>query len=86
MQAGVAIVATKVGGIPEAVRDGKEALLVSPEDPVALAGALGLILRDRGLRRQLAAAASVRGNGFTWQQAAEEYETLYASVHHEGCV
>lgn len=82
MHAGVAIVATRVGGIPEAVRDGKEALLVSPEDPVALARCLTRILRARKLRERLAAAASLRAKGFTWERAAAEYESLYASVRH----
>jgi len=82
MQAGVAVVATSVGGIPEAVRGGEEALLVPPEDPAALAGALARILYDRPLCRQLAAAAFVRGKRFTWEQAATEYEDLYSSVQH----
>jgi|HubBroStandDraft_6_1064221.scaffolds.fasta_scaffold179852_2 glycosyltransferase involved in cell wall biosynthesis len=82
MQVGVVIVATRVGGIPEAVRDGREALLVSPEDPAALAEALGRVLRTPELRRRLAAAAFVRGKGFTWERAAEEYENLYTSVQH----
>jgi glycosyltransferase involved in cell wall biosynthesis len=82
MHAGVAIVATRVGGIPEAVRDGKEALLVSPEDPVALARSLTRILRAPKLRESLAAAASLRAKGFTWERAAAEYESLYASVRH----
>jgi glycosyltransferase involved in cell wall biosynthesis len=80
MQAGLPIVATEVGGIPEAVRDGKEALLVPPDNPQALAKALDRILRDRNLRHRLATAARLRGRTFTWERAAEEYERLYASL------
>lgn len=39
------VVATRVGGIPEAVQDGITGLLVPPRDPQALAGALGYLLR-----------------------------------------
>src|SRR5439155_7664241 len=42
MAAGVPVVATRVGGIPEAVEDGATGLLVAPRDPAALARAIGL--------------------------------------------
>ncbi len=80
MQAGIPIVATRVGGIPEAVRHEKEALLVPPENPAALAAALTRILRDRELRYCLGVAAKARGISFTWEQAAERYENLYVSL------
>lgn len=80
MQAGVVVVATRVGGIPEAVRDGREALLIEPDDPTALAEALSRVLRTPELRRRLATAAFARGKDFTWERAAEEYESFYASV------
>jgi glycosyltransferase involved in cell wall biosynthesis len=57
MAAGVPVVATRISGIPELVRDGKEGLLVEPRDPPALAGALRRVLSDTGLAAQLAAAA-----------------------------
>jgi glycosyltransferase involved in cell wall biosynthesis len=41
MAAGLAPVATRVGGVPEVVRDGVDGLLVPPADPAALAAALG---------------------------------------------
>jgi glycosyltransferase involved in cell wall biosynthesis len=80
MRAGLAVVATTVGGIPEAVRDGIEALLVSPDDPGQLAVALKRIVCDHELRSRLAMAARSRGTSFTWERAAEQYEKLYVSV------
>jgi glycosyltransferase involved in cell wall biosynthesis len=53
--AGVPIVASAVGGIPEAVRDGVNGRLVPPGDPQALAAAVHALLRDAPLRRQLGA-------------------------------
>ncbi|MFC1574980.1 glycosyltransferase [Gemmatimonadota bacterium] len=44
--AGVPIVASRAGGIPEAVIHGKTGLLVSPGDPGALAGAVSALLSD----------------------------------------
>jgi glycosyltransferase involved in cell wall biosynthesis len=84
MLAGLPIVATRVGGIPEAVRDESEALLVPPENPLALATALARILHDSELRSRLAAAGRARGRGFTWERAAAHYERLYASISTHG--
>lgn len=51
--AGVPIVASRVGGIPEAVRDGETGLLVPPGDTRALREAIGRLIGDPGLRRAL---------------------------------
>ena len=60
LQAGRAIVASRVDGIPEDVDDGASALLVEPGDPRALAAALSRLLGDPGLRRRLAFGARRR--------------------------
>ena len=54
------IVATRVGGIPEQVRHEKEALLIEPGEPAALAGAIVRLAGDESLRRRLAEAARLR--------------------------
>jgi glycosyltransferase involved in cell wall biosynthesis len=63
------VVASRVGGIPEAVRDGVEGLLVPPGDAAALAAAVCRLLTDV----PLAAAMGQRGRQrvlerFTFQQ------------------
>jgi glycosyltransferase involved in cell wall biosynthesis len=60
MAAGVPVVATAVGGIPEQVRAEHEALLVPPGDPGALAAACSRVLHDPELARRLTAAAHRR--------------------------
>jgi len=50
------VVSTPVSGVPELVRDGETGLLVPPDDPVALAGAVERLARDEALRARLASA------------------------------
>ncbi len=52
--AGVPVVGTRVGGVPEVVLDGKTGLLVPPSDPVSLSQAMTQLLRDRALAATLA--------------------------------
>lgn len=51
------VVSTALTGIPEIVDDGENGLLVPPNDPAALADALGRLLRDPALRGRLGDAA-----------------------------
>jgi glycosyltransferase involved in cell wall biosynthesis len=55
MAAGVPVVSSAVGGMPESVRDGENGLLVPPADPVALTTAIGRLLDDPALRERLGA-------------------------------
>ncbi|MGF6274151.1 glycosyltransferase involved in cell wall biosynthesis [Massilia sp. UYP11] len=57
MAAGTPVVATRVGGIPEALADGELGLLVPPRDAAALADAIERLLDDARLRARLARAA-----------------------------
>ncbi|MGC8741479.1 MAG: glycosyltransferase [Candidatus Sumerlaeaceae bacterium] len=60
MHAGLPIVTTRVGGIPELVRHGHEALLIEPRNPQQLAGAICELARNRELAAQLSEAAKAR--------------------------
>ncbi|HVO76454.1 MAG TPA: glycosyltransferase [Candidatus Bathyarchaeia archaeon] len=57
MAAGRGIVATSVGGIPETIRDGESGILVPSADVEALAGGIGRLLADEGLRARMGRAA-----------------------------
>jgi glycosyltransferase involved in cell wall biosynthesis len=53
MAAGLPVVATKVGGVPDLVADGKTGLLVPPKDPMAMSQAMETLLADPERRRQM---------------------------------
>jgi glycosyltransferase involved in cell wall biosynthesis len=80
MSAGMAIVATEVGGVPDVVEDGVEALLVAPEDPGALAAALERLLADGELRERLGRAAQARAAGMGIERVAERIDALYREL------
>jgi glycosyltransferase involved in cell wall biosynthesis len=59
MAAGVAVVASRTGGLAEIVEHGVTGCLVEPGDATALAGALDDLLADPGLRRRMGATGAV---------------------------
>jgi glycosyltransferase involved in cell wall biosynthesis len=77
---GLPIVATSVGGIPEGVSDGVEALLVPPSRPELLAGALETLVRDPQMRRRMAEASLARGEYFHISRAVGELEAVYGRM------
>jgi len=81
MLAGIPVVATRVGGIPEIVIDGETGLLVPPDDAPALADALRRLTGDPPLRRAIAARArALAGERFTAAAMARQFEALYAEL------
>jgi len=81
MAAGKAVIATKVGGIPDVVEDGTTGLLVPPKDPKALAGAILRLLNDDDLRRSLGerAGASVYPK-YDVSRLVQEMKDFYLSL------
>ncbi len=57
MAAGLAIVATPVGAVPDIIEDGKSGILIGTGDVSALSNALSTLIRDRNLRDRLGTAA-----------------------------
>jgi glycosyltransferase involved in cell wall biosynthesis len=76
-----AIVATNVAGIPEALRAGREGLLVEEKDSAGIAGALQELMESEELRKRLGAAARKRvEQDLSWENAGEKFESLLRSV------
>jgi glycosyltransferase involved in cell wall biosynthesis len=81
MAAGRAVVATRVGGTPELILDGKTGLLVARNDPTGLAGALRRLLADASLRAALGTAARGRLEELTGQGATlDRLVALYTEL------
>jgi glycosyltransferase involved in cell wall biosynthesis len=75
MAAGVPVVASRVGGLPEVV--GESGILVGPGDSGELAAALDRLLGDSILREQLAAEGARRAGLFTAATVVPRVERAY---------
>ena len=73
MAMGRPIVTTPVGGIPEAIENGKNGILVEPE-PEKIAEAIEKLIKDETLRRKLGEnAKKTAEEKFTWEKTAETF-------------
>jgi alpha-maltose-1-phosphate synthase len=81
MACSTAVVASRVGGIPEVVSGGETGLLVPPDDPASLADAMNALLRDPGRADAFGRAGRARAVAeFSWEAVAAQTAALYAEV------
>lgn len=74
---GLPVIATRVGGVPELIRDGYNGLLVDPVDPDALANAIIWAVNNRDLALDMSRKLSqLVTNSFTWECSYRRYEQL----------
>ena len=76
MACGLCIVSTRVGGIPYLLEDEKDALLVPPDDPPAMAAAIRRILTQPALAQRLSWNARRKAETFDWSQVLPQWEDL----------
>lgn len=80
MASGLAIVATKVAGVPELIKEGAEGLLASPADSQALTVALERLLKDGRLRARLGQSALEKSKMFSLKTRACQFEKIYEDL------
>ena len=79
MQAGLPIIATNVGGIPEALGD-DAGILVQPEDPKALNEAIEAVFEDKNKATELSQKAGERSKLFTQEKMLAETQKIYEQI------
>ncbi len=77
---GVPVVATRAGGIPEAVTDDVDGLLVEVDDAEAIAHAWSSVAADPALRQRLADGARAGAGRFDAAAATKSIESVYRSL------
>jgi glycogen(starch) synthase len=76
--AGRPVVASRMGGLPEIVDDGRSGLLVPPDDAAALAAAMLTVLGDRELAVRMGTAGRARAErDFALDRHVDAFETLF---------
>jgi glycogen synthase len=77
MAAGLPVVATRVGGTADLVKDGVNGLLVAPRDPAALAAAISRVLDDPAMATRLSSAARRTAAAYAWPDLARDVLDVY---------
>ena len=87
---GLPVVASRFGGFPEVIDEGRTGLLVPPRDPVALAAAVRSLIDDLERRRAMADAAPGWAAQFAWCAVVDRIEAVYdatvRAAHRHVCV
>jgi glycosyltransferase involved in cell wall biosynthesis len=77
---GLPVVATRSGGVPDAVRDGETGLLADEGDASGVAQAILRLAQDPALLRQMGQANRRWAETLTWQRTADEQAQCYREV------
>jgi glycosyltransferase involved in cell wall biosynthesis len=77
------IISTKVGGIPEIIRDGTSGILVEPNDHIDMANRIIYLLENPGISHTLGRNAYLNlVENFLWKDKAEDYMRLFEGKNH----
>ena len=80
MACGLCVVNTNVGGIPYLLESEHDALLVPPDDPLAMIAAVRRILREPGLAERLSVSARRKVENFDWPVILPQWETIFLKL------
>jgi glycosyltransferase involved in cell wall biosynthesis len=82
MAAGLPVVSTRAGGVPELVEDGREGLLVRTGDVAGLSTAMSFLLEHAEARHSMGTAGAQRArDSFDVSEMVHAYEELYETLH-----
>jgi len=82
MAAGLPIVASSVGGVPELITNGRNGLLVPPDNVKELARAIELLLKNKDMAKSLAFQAREIARKYTIDMVTVRYEKLFKILNH----
>src|SRR4030042_4101261 len=78
MSAEVPVIATKVGAVPEVIRNNKNGILIEPENPQQISGAIEMLIDDKGLQEILAKEGKkIVTEEFNLKTMVKKYEALF---------
>jgi len=80
MACGLPIVATRIGGLPEVIEDGRSGFLVEPENPKEIAERVLLLLEDNELRKRISLNNKERVEKYSWQHIVNRLAEVYSGI------
>ncbi|MCA1962014.1 MAG: glycosyltransferase [Desulfomonile sp.] len=82
MASGLPVIATRIGGIPDMVEEGKTALLHEPGDVQGLRQCLVALVHDPEARAQMGRAGHefLKSSGISWDVTAEDFDAMFGSI------
>jgi len=80
MSVGVPVIATRVGGIPDVVKDGETGLLVEPGRVDELAISIRRLIEDDDLRGKMSKNCLEEAKKYSWENLAERFEDLLKEI------
>lgn len=83
MAAGLPIVASRVGGIPDVVEDGKTGILVEPRNAQALSRAIEILITDAPLRNRMGEEGRRRAATYSWDEVVPRIREVYEEAIEE---
>lgn len=83
---GLPVVASRFGGFPEVIDEGRTGVLVPPREGAAMAAAVRQLLGEPGGRAAMAAAAPGWARQFVWSAVVDRVEAAYAEALGGGCI
>ncbi|MFO7768240.1 MAG: glycosyltransferase [bacterium] len=79
----LAVIATRVGGVPTVVEEGRAGMLVPPKDPEALAARLRDLIRDREARERLVREGEHLLDRYSRERVVSDHIALYRRLSDE---
>ncbi len=80
MACGKPVVATKVGGIPELVKNNKNGCLVNPGDTTALAKRITRLLKNEDQAKGMGKEGIKKARTYTWDKTAKKVKGIYEGI------
>lgn len=81
MAAGVPVIGTPVGGIPDFLKDGETGLLCQSNDPTSLARAIDRLFGDERLRTSIVERArALMEKDYRWKSIAQNYDRIFQEL------
>jgi len=80
MASGLPIVASKVGGLPEMIKNGENGFLVEPKSPEQIAKKVLLLLGDNELKEKISKNNKEKAKDYSWESIVIKLEKVYQSL------